>query len=440
MPYEQCIEGCFAEAIGENGLDRADYDSVLARTADALAELRSRHEDGSLPLLRLPAERGDLDSFAPIVKRYGETFSQVVVLGTGGSSLGAKTLYALAGDAFGVAPPYDPKAPRLHFMDNIDPHGFTHMLQALDLARTGFLVVSKSGATPETLTQFLTCFEAVSRDLGEKKAAAHFTLIAEPGSNPLRGLGAALGMEILDHDPGLGGRFSVLSLVGMLPAMMAGVDAVSLRQGAATVLDPILKGATPQDCPPAVGAALAVALAQTRSVSMTVLMPYLDRLDSFALWFRQLWAESLGKDGQGTTPVKALGAVDQHSQLQLYLDGPADKMFTLILSEVAGSGARMDPILAKDGYLDGALAWLAGHTMGDLLAAEQQATAETLVRHHRPLRVMDIKRLDEWVMGGLLMHFMLETIIAAHLLGVDAFDQPAVEEGKVLARAGLEGK
>ncbi len=434
MPYHQCIEGCFAEAIGDSGLDRAEYDSVLARTGDALDDLRSRHDAGSLPLLRLPAERGDLKALAATAKRYGETFSEVVVLGTGGSSLGAKTLYALAGDAFGVAPPYDPKAPRLHFMDNIDPHSFTRLLQVLDLAQTGFLVVSKSGTTPETLTQFLTCFEAVSRDLGEKKAAAHFTLIAEPGCNPLRGLGEALGMEMLDHDVQLGGRFSVLSLVGLLPAMMAGVDAVSLREGAATVLDPILKGARPEDCPPAVGAALAVALAQTRGVSMTVLMPYLDRLDSFTAWFRQLWAESLGKGGQGTTPIKALGTVDQHSQLQLYLDGPADKMFTLILAEVEGSGARVDPALAKNP----GLAWLAGHTMGDLLEAEQQATAETLVRNRRPLRVLDIKRLDEWVLGGLLMHFMIETIIAAHLLGVDAFDQPAVEEGKILARASLE--
>ena len=436
MPYHQCIEGCFTEAIGENGLDRAEYDSVLARTAEALAELRTRHDAGSLPSLRLPAARDDLDTLAPIVKRYSETFSQVVVLGTGGSSLGGKTLYALAGDTLGMAPPYDQNVPRLHFMDNIDPHSFTRLLQDLDLARTGFLVISKSGATPETLTQFLVCFEAVSRNLEEKKAAAHFTLIAEPGSNPLRGLGAALGMEILDHDPGLGGRFSVLSLVGLLPAMMAGVDAVALREGATTVLEPILGGAAPQDCPPAVGAALAVALAQTRGISQTVLMPYLDRLDSFAVWFRQLWAESLGKGGQGTTPVKALGAVDQHSQLQLYLDGPADKMFTLILAQVAGSGARVDPALARDP----SLAWLAGRTMGDLLEAEQQATAETLIRNHRPLRVMDIKRLDEWVLGGLLMHFMIETIIAAHLLGVDAFDQPAVEEGKVLARASLEGE
>ena len=434
MPYRQRIESCFAEIIGENGLDRADYDMALGQTEGALAELRARHDAGSLPLLRLPAERGDLDALAAIAKRYGEVFSQVVVLGTGGSSLGGKTLYGLTGDALGVAPPYDPKALRLHFMDNIDPHSFTCLFQALDLAQTGFLVISKSGATPETLTQFLVCFETVSRDLGKKKAAAHFTLIAEPGSNPLRGLGEALGMDVLDHDPGLGGRFSVLSLVGLLPAIMAGVDAVSLREGAAMVLDPILKGAAPQDCPPAVGAALAVALAQTRGVSMTVLMPYLDRLDSFAVWFRQLWAESLGKGGQGTTPIKALGTVDQHSQLQLYLDGPADKMFTLILADVAGSGARVNPALARDP----ALAWLAGRTMGDLLEAEQQATVETLIRNHRPLRVMDIKHLDEWVMGGLLMHFMLETIIAGHLLGVDAFDQPAVEEGKVLARASFE--
>ena len=436
MPYRQRIESCFAEAIGENGLDRADYDSALAQTAEALSDLRARYDDGSLPLLRLPTARDDLDALASTARRYGEAFSHVVVLGTGGSSLGGKTLHALAGDAFGITSPCDHETPRLHFMDNIDPHSFTHLLQALDLARTGFLVVSKSGSTPETLTQFLICFEAVLQDVGEKKAAAHFTLITEPGSNPLRGLGDVLGMEILDHDPEVGGRFSVFSLVGLLPAMMVGVDAVSLREGAAAALDPVLKGSPPKDCPPAVAAALVVALARTRGVSMTVLMPYVDRLDCFGAWFRQLWAESLGKGGQGITPVKALGTVDQHSQLQLYLDGPADKMFTLIISDVAGSGSRVDPALARGS----ALAWLAGRTMGDLLDAEQRATAETLIRNHRPLRLIEIKHLDERVLGGLLMHFMLETIIVARLLGVNAFDQPAVEEGKCLARASLEGE
>lgn len=159
-------------------------------------------------------------------------------------------------------------------------------------------------------------------------------------------------------------------------------------------------------------------------------MPYRDRLAAFGLWYRQLWAESLGKGGQGTTPIRALGTVDQHSQLQLYLDGPPDKMFTLLMGDVAGGGAEVPPELA------GAtgLGYLAGRRMGDLLDAEQRATADTLIRHGRPTRVMRVPRLDEAAMGALMMHFMLETIIAARLMGVDAFDQPAVEESKRLAR------
>ena len=159
-------------------------------------------------------------------------------------------------------------------------------------------------------------------------------------------------------------------------------------------------------------------------------MPYADRLAAFGLWFRQLWAESLGKDGKGSTPIRAVGAVDQHSQLQLYLAGPRDKMFSLVTLDVAGSGGVIPASFADDP----SLAYLAQRSLGDLLAAEQRATAESLVRNGRPTRVFRVGKLDERALGALLMHFMLETIIAAHLLGVDAFDQPAVEEGKVLAR------
>ncbi len=159
-------------------------------------------------------------------------------------------------------------------------------------------------------------------------------------------------------------------------------------------------------------------------------MPYVDRLADFGLWYRQLWAESLGKNGTGTTPIRAVGTVDQHSQLQLYLAGPADKMFTVVMLDCAGTGATVDAGLAADE----ALGYLRGRTMGDLMDAEQRATAETLARNGRPTRLIRLASLDEAVMGGLMMHFMLETIISAHLLGVDPFDQPAVEEGKVLTR------
>jgi glucose-6-phosphate isomerase len=164
-------------------------------------------------------------------------------------------------------------------------------------------------------------------------------------------------------------------------------------------------------------------------------MPYVSRLDAFGLWYRQLWAESLGKDGTGTTPINALGPVDQHSQLQLYLAGPRDKLFTLIQLASAGSGAKIELAAAGPGAAgEDALAPLAGRRLGDLLDAMARATAETLVRNGHPLRLIRLARLDEEVIGALFMHFMLETIVAAGLLGVNPFDQPAVEESKVLAR------
>ena len=240
-------------------------------------------------------------------------------------------------------------------------------------------------------------------------------------------------MTILDHDPGIGGRYSALSLVGLLPAMIAGLDAHAIRDGARSVLATVLNGGAPETVPPALGAALNVGLAQ-QGVGMTVLMPYVDRLADFGLWFRQLWAESLGKNGKGTTPIRALGTVDQHSQLQLYLDGPRDKLFTLVFSKAAGAGGLVPPDLADDRRLT----YLAGRRLGDLLDAEQRATAETLIRRGCPTRIVTVEHVDEHAIGALMMHYMLETIIAAHLLGVDPFDQPAVEDGKVLARRYLE--
>ncbi len=179
----------------------------------------------------------------------------------------------------------------------------------------------------------------------------------------------------------------MLSNVGLLPALIAGLDAAALRQGAATVLDATLAATDPASAPPALGAALAVALAERRAIATIVLMPYVDRLAAFGLWFRQLWAESLGKDGKGTTPVRALGAVDQHSQLQLYLAGPSDKMFTLLLLDQAGAGERVPPDLAQDP----ALAYLSGRRMGELIEAEQRATAASLIGSGRPTRLMQTR-------------------------------------------------
>jgi glucose-6-phosphate isomerase len=422
MTYQHDIGG----ALGAQGIDEAALGAVLAEAAPALDKLRRWHGDGSLPLLRLPAKRDDLPMLQSLADEFRRRFDHVVLLGTGGSSLGGQTLAALADLGFGPRA----GAPRLWFMDNIDPATFAALFAGLDLARTGFLVVSKSGGTAETLTQFAVCLDAVRQALGTGELGDRFLLVTEPKENVLRGLGKRYGMRILDHDPGVGGRFSVLSNVGLLPALIAGLDAARVREGAAAVLDATLAAKEAKASPPALGAALTIALARHRGVTQTVLLPYVDRLAHFGLWFRQLWAESLGKDGKGSTPIRAMGTVDQHSQLQLYLAGPADKMFSVVMLEVAGTGGTVAPDFAEAP----ALAYLAGRRMGDLLDAEQRATAETLIRNGRPTRIFRLSSLDEAVLGALLMHFMLETIVAAHLLGVDAFDQPAVEEGKILAR------
>jgi glucose-6-phosphate isomerase len=425
MDYNQDITGCLAEQVGNKGLGPGEVSAMLERTAPALATLRRRHDDGSLPLLLLPKRRDDLAALRRVLKDFRaaprQKFREIIILGTGGSSLGGQTLYALG----------DPLAlPRLHFMDNIDPASFAALFAALDPERTGIVAISKSGATAETLSQFVICLDWLRRTLPPDALAKHCIAVTEPRDNVLRRLATRWGMALLDHDPGIGGRYSVLSNVGLLPAMLADIDVAALRRGAANVLEATLAAASPRDAAPALGAAVSIALAEQRGIGTTVIMPYVDRLAHFGLWFRQLWAESLGKNGKGTTPIRAMGTVDQHSQLQLYLAGPADKMFTLVTSDVAGTGETVTPDLAAEKEL----AYLAGKRMGDLMDAEQRATAQSLIRNGRPTRLFHVTRLDAQSLGALLMHFMLETIIAADLLGVDAFDQPAVEEGKILAR------
>ena len=211
---------------------------------------------------------------------------------------------------------------------------------------------------------------------------------------------------------------------------MLGLDVVAIRGGAGLALAPVLAKKKAADVPAALGAALSVALAETKGKSIAVLMAYADRLERFTRWYVQLWAESLGKDGKGTTPIAALGPVDQHSQLQLFIAGPRDKLFTVITTDRAGLGPCIDKDLAKLAGEPG----LGGKTIGDLVAAQGRATAETLAKNGCPVRTIHVPRIDEESLGELLMHFMLETIIAAQLIGVDAFDQPAVEEGKVLAK------
>ena len=430
MTYQQLIECCLADTIGEGGLSATSLARLLEAAGPILAKLAAAGADGSLPFLTAPRLSEDLEACGEISRSFRDTCAEVLVLGTGGSSLGGQSLYALTDRGFGPAV----GTPRLRFLDNVDPDSFEALLDHLDFAETGVLAVSKSGGTAETLAQLLVILPRLEAALGRDGVARRLAVITEPGGGKLGALADAYGCARLPHDPDLGGRFSVFSAVGALPAMIAGLDAEAFRAGACEVLDASLGAATAGDAPPALGAAIAVGLSQDRQVTQNVLMSYVDRLATFALWHRQLWAESLGKDGLGLTPIVARGATDQHSQLQLYLAGPQDKLFTLVRLETAGLGPQIEPERADSA----GLGYLGGRSLGDLLDAMARATADTLAGNGRPVRQFRLRELGEYQLGALMMHFMLETVIAADLLGVDPFDQPAVEEGKRLARDYLQ--
>lgn len=347
-----------------------------------------------------------------------QSFKNVVILGTGGSSLGGQAITALQ----------ENEGPKLHFLDNIDAYTFSKVLKKLTLKDTGVIAISKSGNTAETLIQLLTCLNTW-QDLSIKD---HFLIVSEPGENAIREVTNSLNIPTLDHPNDIGGRFSAFTVVGMLPALIAGIDGKSLRLGAHEVLSH-LQHATIQDCAPLIAALTQIAL-HKQGVNQSVLITYCDRLQLLVSWFCQLWAESLGKknkDGhpQGTTPIKAVGATDQHSQLQLYLDGPRDKFFTVLTLAKQYSLAHIQ----THQFQHSALTSLDNKSMGDLMIAEQRATIDTLRSNHCPVRELKMESLTPKNLGALMMQFILETLAVAHLLEVNPFDQPAVEEGKLLA-------
>ena len=360
----------------------------------------------------------------------------MIFFGTGGSSLGGQALAQLGGWHIpGTADAAQRKRPRTRFYDNLDGGTLASALGSFDdLDGVRFVVISKSGGTPETLVQALAALAAVKAAGLEKRTPELFLGVSEPAkpgkANGLRTLFEAHGIPMLEHHPGIGGRFSALTNVGLLAAIARGLDARSVRAGAKAVVDALMAAKTPGDFAPALGAAVAIALAEERGIRAQVMMPYSDRLGRFSAWFAQLWAESLGKDGKGTAPIACLGPVDQHSQLQLFMDGPHEHLITLVRVPTAGTGPRIDAALAKAAGLD----YLAGRTAGDLVAAQAEALPQALAKAGRPVRTFDLATLDERALGALMMHMMLETILAADLLGVDPFDQPAVELAKVITR------
>jgi glucose-6-phosphate isomerase len=424
IPFSHDISRAFA-----GGITQGAFENNLKRLAGPLADMRAAYENSSLALLRLPERAADLRAVEALAAKLREA-TDVVFLGTGGSSLGGQTLAQLGG--YNVPGVGDlRRMPKLHFLDNLDALSLEEFLAELPLETARFVAISKSGGTGETLVQTIAVIGALKKS--KLDVAKYLYGISEPekagGKNGLRALLDKFGCEVLDHDTEVGGRFIALTNVGMLPALLADVDIRALREGARELLAPILRGAAPADVAPAAGAALAVTASEA-GLPISVLLAYGDRFERLTRWWMQLWGESLGKNGKGSTPIASIGPVDQHSQLQLWLAGPRDKFFTVLTQGTKEQGPQLDAELAA---LAGEPVF-ASRKVGALVAAQSRATADTLAKHARPLRSIEVKNLDAFALGGVLMHFMLETILAGALYDVNPYDQPAVEEGKILAK------
>ncbi len=420
----------FREAVGENGLRTADLEQQAPRLEDLRKRLKEGRDKGESGFFGLPFQPEHLEVSRHWGERITSRFGQLLVLGMGGSSLGGEMLVHCLGGS-------EPRV-EVRFLDNVDPERMEETLAGIRWSRCCVLAVSKSGGTAETLAQLLALLPRLERAVGRARVPEHLVALTESSGGALGRIAADLGAPVVRHPP-VGGRYSVLSPVGLIPGYAAGADVEGLVAGAESMAERCL--AEGMEANPAFRGGTAQYLLAERGLTQSVQLPYYERLDKVTSWYRQLWAESLGKlDAEGAhrglTPVRAMGATDQHSQLQLYLQGPRDKQFTFFLAEgLEGAGSRI-----PSRYVDlEAVAPLAGHTVGELLSAELRATRETLARNGRPSRTLRFAALDAPLLGELIMLLEVETVVVAELLGVDPFDQPAVEESKVLTREYLAG-
>ncbi len=447
---------CLSDRVGEHGVSPSAIEpgSPASRVATEftrrLAKTRGTAWERWRDLPHDPMRREHVGGVMRLVEKCRGRFENLVVLGIGGSALGNIALQgALNVPTYNLLPEDQRPGPRVFVVDNVDPVSFGSTLEVCEgqggLDRTLFNVISKSGETAETAAQFMVVRDMLKRRLGAR-AKDHVVAVTDPAKGTMRTICDAEGYDTLQVPEGVGGRFSVLSPVGLFSAAMAGIEIESLLDGAGSMDAPCSREELVRN-PAATIATLLVELGRRDKVNH-VMMPYSNQLYPLADWFRQLWAESLGKqkdlDGHevfaGFTPIKALGATDQHSQVQLYREGPNDKVFCLVEVEAFGQGSEVRsqrPIPSGLGVE--ALRYLEGKSMGALLNAEKRATEYALVESRRPNFTIRFPAIDAFHVGQFIYLWEVVTAYAGLMLNIDAYDQPAVETGKV-ATFGLMGR
>lgn len=341
-----------------------------------------------------------------------------VVFGTGGSNLGAKALINIL---------QGKEKNKIYFYDNIDPIGFENSINNINLDSTGFIVISKSGSTPETLSQLASLIEIFDQKQKLSTLFNNMLVITEEKPNPLRQIAIKNNCTILKHEENIGGRYSIFSNVGMIPTIIAGLDVKQIYAGVKAELEHNINQSNYEY----------LKIAQLfkyqnvkNIITNSILLTYSDALFYFGKWYLQLWAESLGKDKKGITAIHAVGTTDQHSQLQLYLDGPRDKFFTFLTTNHANKGFKLHHSTMYENDVN----YLVGKKMGDLMQAEQQATMDTFEKNKFSFRNIYLSQINEFSIGQLMALSIMETVATCCYYEVNPFNQPAVEQGKILTK------
>ena len=418
--------GCLEESVGAAGLTRDEIAAACRRADDGRSRLREAVDSGRIGFDAVLDDVDAIDACRREGRRLGRLADTLVVDGIGGSALGALALETA----------FRPRR-RLVVLDNVDPEGVAAKLAGLDPERTAVNVITKSGSTAETMANLLVVLGWMERRLGPGHAR-RWSATTDPKRGDLRTLAERLGIPILAVPENVGGRFSVLTPVGLVPAAFLGIDVEALMQGARDMRTHCWSQPAESNAG-VLGAALLHALATTRGRSIQVLMPYADALVHLADWYRQLWAESLGKRldragrvvETGQTPVVSVGATDQHSQVQLYMEGPHDKVVSFLEVE---RFRREVKVPKRHGDL-ASLGYLGGRTLGELIAAERRGTEIALTAAGRPNFTWRLPQVSPHVIGQLIYLFEFQTALSGELYDIDAFDQPGVEAGKIATYA-----
>lgn len=441
MKYE--FKYVLEKNIGDGGISLPDINSAVSRLKDIRDKLVKNRAQGYLKFMDLPYDMQMVTRVKELAFEHLNRWESIVILGIGGSALGNKMIFSALSHNFHnvLSRKERHEIPKFFVADNIDPKFFNELLQSIDIGKTLFNVISKSGTTAETAAIFAITWDLLKEKAGET-ACDHVVAITDPNKGILRSIVNKEGIAALPTPDGVEGRFSVLSDVGLFSSMLLGIDIDGLLKGARE-MDDIFKKAEPLDNPPLINAFIHYVANMNYGKNISVIMPYSNNLLDFGHWYCQLWAESLGKkidrNGKivhtGQTPVVALGATDQHSQIQLYNEGPEDKIFTFI-----GIDGNENDVTVPDIYPDMEdISYLSGHTLGNLIYNEMKATMMSLASNGKPNVRINISKLDAIELGKLIFMYELQTAVAGELYNINAFDQPGVEKGK-LYTFGLLGR